>query len=253
MGDENPIRTLGDYFGPSHEGYRNTIELPKWNNVCEIDRAASGKLCEKNADESWEIIENLSLYDHDGWNDSSDSVKLVKAISTPQSTPKTPYRRLLELEDQINFLLKGSLPTPRPRSTHIPQAYAKAFYSDPYPRNLNEPPKQNPFTFPHIERMERFENAIFKQREEINNRMTEMFELLKELTTSRAPEKRRGRKEPIAPTMTVNRLVLEWEERIKLHLEREMEFNRWKSKNFKGKHPTLVIIKGRMDDEGEVT
>ncbi|GKA73209.1 zinc finger, CCHC-type containing protein, partial [Tanacetum coccineum] len=28
--------------------------------------------------------------------------------------------------------------------------------------------------------------------------------------------------EPIAPTMTVNRLVLEWEEKIKLHLEREM-------------------------------
>ncbi|GKA08516.1 reverse transcriptase domain-containing protein [Tanacetum coccineum] len=30
--------------------------------------------------------------------------------------------------------------------------------------------------------------------------------------------------EPISPTMTVNRLVLEWEERIKLHLERKMEF-----------------------------
>ncbi|GJS13666.1 zinc finger, CCHC-type containing protein [Tanacetum coccineum] len=29
MGDENPIRTLGDYSKPSHEGYRNTIELPK--------------------------------------------------------------------------------------------------------------------------------------------------------------------------------------------------------------------------------
>ncbi|GJZ63238.1 hypothetical protein Tco_0619659 [Tanacetum coccineum] len=37
---------------------------------------------------------------------------------------------------------------------------------------------------------------------------------------------------PIAPTMTVNRLVLEWEEKIKLHLEREMEFNQWRSKNF---------------------
>ncbi|GJU43985.1 zinc finger, CCHC-type containing protein [Tanacetum coccineum] len=59
--------------------------------------------------------------------------------------------------------------------------------------------------------------------------------------------------EPIAPTMTVNRLVLEWEERIKLHLEREMEFNRWKGKNFKGKHPTLVIVKGRLDDKGKVT
>nr|GEX91233.1 zinc finger, CCHC-type [Tanacetum cinerariifolium] len=31
--DENPIRTLGDYSKPSHEGYRNTIELPVRNNV----------------------------------------------------------------------------------------------------------------------------------------------------------------------------------------------------------------------------
>ncbi|GJU43908.1 retrotransposon ORF1 [Tanacetum coccineum] len=28
IGDENPIRTLGDYSKPSHEGYRNNIELP---------------------------------------------------------------------------------------------------------------------------------------------------------------------------------------------------------------------------------
>nr|GEW69684.1 MAK10-like protein [Tanacetum cinerariifolium] len=33
MGDENPIRTLGDYSKPSHEGYRNTIELPVRNNM----------------------------------------------------------------------------------------------------------------------------------------------------------------------------------------------------------------------------
>ncbi|GJR11249.1 zinc finger, CCHC-type containing protein [Tanacetum coccineum] len=31
MGDENPIRTLGDYSKPSHEGYMNTIELPDPN------------------------------------------------------------------------------------------------------------------------------------------------------------------------------------------------------------------------------
>ncbi|GKD70870.1 reverse transcriptase domain-containing protein [Tanacetum coccineum] len=59
--------------------------------------------------------------------------------------------------------------------------------------------------------------------------------------------------EPIATTMTVNRLVLEWEEKIKLHLERDMEFNQWRSKNFKGKNPTLITTKGGMDDEGEVT
>ncbi|GKA94161.1 hypothetical protein Tco_0816147 [Tanacetum coccineum] len=33
MGDANPICTLGDYSKPSHEGYRNTIELPVGNNV----------------------------------------------------------------------------------------------------------------------------------------------------------------------------------------------------------------------------
>ncbi|GKE87578.1 hypothetical protein Tco_1565053, partial [Tanacetum coccineum] len=93
--------------------------------------------------------------------------------------------------------------------------YAKAVYSNPRSQNQNVPPKQNPFTFhkrtgpnpqpqalgttfkdrvrdymaAYTERMERFENAIFKQREEINDRMAEMFRLLKELTNSRAPKK----------------------------------------------------------------
>ncbi|GJS62138.1 hypothetical protein Tco_0656922 [Tanacetum coccineum] len=33
MGDENPIRTLGDYSKPSHNGYMNTIELPVGINM----------------------------------------------------------------------------------------------------------------------------------------------------------------------------------------------------------------------------
>ncbi|GJT56378.1 putative reverse transcriptase domain-containing protein [Tanacetum coccineum] len=33
MEEENPIRTLRDYSIPSHEGYKNTIELPDDNNV----------------------------------------------------------------------------------------------------------------------------------------------------------------------------------------------------------------------------
>nr|GEX73445.1 reverse transcriptase domain-containing protein [Tanacetum cinerariifolium] len=59
--------------------------------------------------------------------------------------------------------------------------------------------------------------------------------------------------EPIAPTMTVNRLVLEWEEKIKLHQEKEMEFDQWRNKNFKNKRPAPVKIKDVVDDEGEVT
>ncbi|GJY80261.1 zinc finger, CCHC-type containing protein [Tanacetum coccineum] len=184
---------------------------------CEIDRAAGGKLRNKNDDESWEIIENLALYDHKGWNDTKGFAKPVKAISKPQGTSKTLDRRLLELEDQINFLLKGSRPAPTPSSTHTLQAYVEAVYSNSHPQNQNKPPKLNPFAFrertglnpqpqelgttfkarvrdymaAHTKRIERFENVIFKQREEINGRMTEMFGLLKELTTSRAPKKHR--------------------------------------------------------------
>ncbi|GJX20194.1 hypothetical protein Tco_0222871 [Tanacetum coccineum] len=49
--------------------------------------------------------------------------------------------------------------------------------------------------------------------------------------------------EPIATTMTVNRLVL----------ENGGEFNQWRSKNFKSKHLALAKVEGGMDDEGEVT
>ncbi|GKF27381.1 hypothetical protein Tco_0083275, partial [Tanacetum coccineum] len=59
--------------------------------------------------------------------------------------------------------------------------------------------------------------------------------------------------EPIAPTMTVNRLVLEWEEKIKLHQEKEMEFGRWRNRNFKNERHALVKIEDEVDDEGEVT
>ncbi|GKB27739.1 zinc finger, CCHC-type containing protein [Tanacetum coccineum] len=50
-----------------------------------------------------------------------------------------------------------------------------------------------------------------------------------------------------------SKLVLEWEERIKLHLKKEMKFNQWRSNNFKNKQPAPVKVEGRMDDEGEVT
>ncbi|GJW33078.1 zinc finger, CCHC-type containing protein [Tanacetum coccineum] len=556
MGDENPIRTLGDYSKPSHEGYMNTIEIPVGNNVVtlrsdtiqlvqngcsfhelrsedlnqhlkdffklvdsldldgenrertrlrlfqfslrdqarnwlerllagsittwedlttrflaqffppgrtaklrndilmfqqhhgeslskawtrfkdllqKIDRAAGSKLQNNNTDESWEIIENLALYDHEGWDETNEFVKPVKAIAIPHGIPKTPDRRLLKLEDQISFLLKGSRPTPTSSLAHAPQAFVKAAHPNSRPQNQNEPPTLNTFAFhkraspspqlqalettfetrvrdymeAHTERMERSENTIFKQREEINGRMTEMFGLLKELTTSRTPEKviireeakfpvtkdvnsislakggeersnkrkvtpdntekptetgmkipvkevetkdeaenRSGNEsiktpeseevveapgsqpvvnpswkekkkaynvlpggpvyeailkkkitkkediggnfeipcsigglkhvnalvdqgipkplfhvekgikndiEPIAPTITVNRLVPEWEERIRLHQEKEMEFNQWRSKNFKDERPALTEEEEGVEDEGEVT
>ncbi|GJT96634.1 hypothetical protein Tco_1092152 [Tanacetum coccineum] len=206
MKDENPIRTLGDYSKPSHEGYKNTIELPVGNNVvplrsdtirlvqngcsfyglrsedpnqhlkdflklvdsldldganrertrlrtaklCNdilmfqqhqgqslseswthfkdlltkvphhdidlwlqvhifydhvnpvtrqtINQSAGDKLRDKNAKESWALLEDLSFYDNKSWNDPSDFSKLVKAISLPQDVSSTSDRRLVELK-----------------------------------------------------------------------------------------------------------------------------------------------------------
>ncbi|GKD99354.1 hypothetical protein Tco_1387338, partial [Tanacetum coccineum] len=57
--------------------------------------------------------------------------------------------------------------------------------------------------------MERFENVIFKQREVINDRMTELFRLLKELMTSKTPEKVLIREEAKIPvTKNVNSISL---------------------------------------------
>ncbi|GKC71352.1 zinc finger, CCHC-type containing protein, partial [Tanacetum coccineum] len=78
----------------------------------EIDHTVGDKIRDKNAEESWKIIENLVLYDHEGWNNPRDFAKL-------------------------NYMAA------------------------------------------HTERMKRFEESIFKKREEINGRMAKMFGLLR--------------------------------------------------------------------------
>ncbi|GJR44281.1 MAK10-like protein [Tanacetum coccineum] len=212
MGDENPIRTLGDYSKPSHEGYRNTIKLPIWNNVdpnqhlkdflklvdlFDLDGAnrermrlhlfqfslrdqarnwlkhlpagsittwedlttrfldqffppgRTAKLCndilmfqqhhgeslseewtcfkdslqkvphhgidlwlqlhDRNAKESWALLEDLAFYDNESWNDPMDFTKPVKAIALPQDVPSTYDCHLIELENQVQRLTEAHL------------------------------------------------------------------------------------------------------------------------------------------------
>nr|GEY35461.1 MAK10-like protein [Tanacetum cinerariifolium] len=106
MGDENPICTIGDYSKPSHEGYRNTIEFLVGNNV----------LRDRNAKESWALLEDLALYDNESWNDPRDFTKSVKAISLPQDVSGTSDRRLIELENQVQRLMEAHL-----APTHLTQ------------------------------------------------------------------------------------------------------------------------------------
>ncbi|GJX26667.1 hypothetical protein Tco_0232963 [Tanacetum coccineum] len=138
MGDANPIRILGDYSKPSHEGYKNTIELPVGNNVVPLrsdiirlvqnecsfhglrskdpnqhlkdflklvdsldldDPSPDERILllvsllnsfhreERDAEESWALLEDLALYDNESWNKPRDFAKPVKAISLPQDVP----------------------------------------------------------------------------------------------------------------------------------------------------------------------
>ncbi|GKC84705.1 hypothetical protein Tco_1140422 [Tanacetum coccineum] len=79
-----------------------------------IDQSAGGKLRDRNAKESWALLEDLSLYDNEIWNDPRDFAKLVKAISLPQDVSSTSDRRLIELENQVQCLMEAHLAPTQP-------------------------------------------------------------------------------------------------------------------------------------------
>nr|GEU29888.1 hypothetical protein [Tanacetum cinerariifolium] len=87
-----------------------------------INQAADGKLSDKNDKESWALIEDLTLYDNKSWNDPRDFAKHAKAISMPHDVPSTSDQRMLELEDQIKYLmrkLKASSTQPPPCQANV--------------------------------------------------------------------------------------------------------------------------------------
>ncbi|GKB08447.1 hypothetical protein Tco_0836731 [Tanacetum coccineum] len=74
-----------------------------------IDHSAVGKLREKITEESWELIEDLALYDNKSWNDPKDFSKPVKEISLPQDVPSTSDCRIIELENQVQRSMEDHL------------------------------------------------------------------------------------------------------------------------------------------------
>ncbi|GKA37361.1 MAK10-like protein [Tanacetum coccineum] len=59
------------------------------------------------------LIEDLTLYDKESWNDPRDFAKPVKAISLPHNEPNASDRRLIELENQVQRLMEAHL-APKP-------------------------------------------------------------------------------------------------------------------------------------------
>ncbi|GJV76581.1 hypothetical protein Tco_1508165 [Tanacetum coccineum] len=141
MGDVNAICTLVDYSKPSHEGYRNTIELPEGNNVVPL-RSDTILLVQngcsfhghRSEDPNQHLKDFLKLMDSldlngenrermrmrprtktiESWNNPRDFAKPVKAISLPQDVPSTSDRRLIELDNQVQRLMEAHLALMQP-------------------------------------------------------------------------------------------------------------------------------------------
>ncbi|GJX57926.1 hypothetical protein Tco_0289316 [Tanacetum coccineum] len=83
-----------------------------------IDQSSSGKLRDRNIEESWALLEDLAFYDNESWNDPRDSAKPVKAISLPQDVSSTSDRHLIELENRVQCLMEAHLALMQPNQVN---------------------------------------------------------------------------------------------------------------------------------------
>ncbi|GJU99374.1 hypothetical protein Tco_1328645 [Tanacetum coccineum] len=103
MGDKNPIRTLGDYSRPSHEGYMNTIELPEGNNVVPLQS------------DTIQLVQNGCSF-HGLWSEDpnqhlKDFLKLVDSLDLDVANRERTRLRLFQffLRDQASNWLERLL------------------------------------------------------------------------------------------------------------------------------------------------
>ncbi|GJZ07175.1 hypothetical protein Tco_0540968 [Tanacetum coccineum] len=128
MGDENPIRTLGDYSKPSHEGYRNTIELPEGNNVVPLrpDIIRTAKL--RNDILMFQQHQGESLFE--AWTRFKDLLQkfLIMALIFGSNGPHDTQYSMVNLEQ--SFIDYASL--------HTDEARGKWYTFKPDQNNLGD-------------------------------------------------------------------------------------------------------------------
>nr|GEX20142.1 hypothetical protein [Tanacetum cinerariifolium] len=79
-----------------------------------VDQSASDKLRDKNAKESYALLEDHALYDNKSWNDPRDFANPVKKISLPQDVLSTSDHRLIKFENQFQCLMEAHLAPKQP-------------------------------------------------------------------------------------------------------------------------------------------
>ncbi|GJU50383.1 MAK10-like protein [Tanacetum coccineum] len=283
MGDVNAICTLVDYSKPSHEGYRNTIELPEGNNVvplrsdtillvqngcsfhghrsedpnqhlkdflklmdsldldgenrermrmllstekdCKtlqrypnvpttsrrislrsmdsrtIDQSTGGKLRDRNAKESWALLEDLALYDNESWNNPRDFAKPVKAISLPQDVPNlqwVPHDRhsyCMENLEQAFFNYAssrideagGKRFTFKPEQNNLGDTYNPSWKSHPILSKQYLEDLVSNFMASQVARLSKFEAGFKQQQSEMTNKIDTVLKAITDRITRALP------------------------------------------------------------------
>nr|GEY63668.1 hypothetical protein [Tanacetum cinerariifolium] len=110
MGDENPMHTLGDYSRLTMRAIKTPLSSPMGTMWClcdltpsgwsEIDRTVGSKLRDKNAEESWEIIENLA--ERNSENNKVVDKNIVELSELNAIVPKEVVDMKKEVEDGAN-------------------------------------------------------------------------------------------------------------------------------------------------------
>ncbi|GJT63565.1 hypothetical protein Tco_1015045 [Tanacetum coccineum] len=95
------------------------------------EASADGKLHDKNAEDSWALLEDLSLYENESWNDPRDFAKPVKSISLAQDVLSISDRRLIELENRVQRLMEAHLARKPPIQVNKITSSCE-IYSGPY-------------------------------------------------------------------------------------------------------------------------
>ena len=95
-------------------------------------------------------------------------------------------------------------PTPLFESPLIENAETFQKYARPYspPQDLSPEfeTRMREYMSTHSERLAKFEEAVYRQKEEMQEKMAEMMSLLEEYSTIKTPEKVLLRKESVTPT-----------------------------------------------------
>ncbi|GJR55481.1 hypothetical protein Tco_1406002 [Tanacetum coccineum] len=257
MGDENPRRTLGDYSRPSHEGYRNTIEVPNGNDLAPLQS------------DTIRLVQGCSFHglrSEDPNQHLKDFLKITDSIDLNVETRERTRLRKMECEDYHSLPMKS---------------IRKAIMFKRVTRKMG---MEGNFVIPCNIGGTRDMSALVDQESDVNimplfvyNRLTDKklvetdvrlaLANIKEdvkkplilgtpfLTTARSEIKfdkgtisLRSRKSTVQfhispdpfPTLeerdenkintlsVVNERVLEWEEKIKFHHMKELEFEAWK-------------------------